>query len=118
MSRTTFDISITYDEGREESYKVTANYAARKAVEEKVGSPLAILQRIAKQDVRLSDLVTVIHACVQAAGYSVSEDEIGEALNSVGIETSLSTAMPLLFEWMPAPQKKRKSQKRTRSGPA
>jgi hypothetical protein len=118
--RKPFNIEIEYEGGNKEVYTVTANFGARCMVEERIGSPIIIMQRIAKMDIRLKDLVCIIYCCIASAGYPVSEDEIGEAFNNLDLNAAVGIAQPILLEWMPkvkagrVPQKKteaRKSQK-------
>ena len=109
--RKSFDIEITYEddsgESSTEKYKAVPNFAARSIVEERIGAPLIIMQRIAKMDIRLTDLVCVIYACILSGDNNpVSESKIGEALNSVGIDVAAEIALPLLNEWVPIGEKK------------
>lgn len=111
--RKTFDIEITYErkdgEKVTEQYKAVPNFAARSMVEERIGSPIIIMQRIGKMDIRLSDLVCVIYACVLAGNNDkpVSEGVMGEAFNDLGINAAAEIALPLLNEWVPLPSEKK-----------
>lgn len=108
--RKTFDVSIDYQdtEGNitTKSYKAIPDFAARSRVEERLGSPVIIMQRIGKWDIRLLDLVVVIHSCILSSGEAVKEQEIGEALNDMGLESASDIALPLLQEWLPDVEKK------------
>ena len=112
--RKTFDIEITYDDDVTETYKACPDFAARSIVEDRIGSPIIIMQRIGKMDLRLSDLVCVIYACILSGdNKKVDENKIGDALNDAGIDAAASIAMPLLLEWMPIEKKTRKKRTST-----
>lgn len=100
--RKEYTIEIEHEGGKVKQYKVTTSFKALAMIEEKT-TPAAVMQQIANRNPRMTDLVWVIYCCIVAAGYKVTEEEIGEAFNSneLGVAHAADVAMPLLTEWMP-----------------
>lgn len=103
--RKEYTIEIEYEGGEKEQYKVTTSFKALAMIEQRT-TPSAVLQRIARKDPRMSDLVWVVYCCIAAAGYkgkNVTEEKIGEAFNSLplGVAHVQDMVTPILIEWMP-----------------
>jgi hypothetical protein len=113
----TFEIEIEYEGGKKETYKVTTDFAALAMIEERT-SPVAIMQRIARVDMRMSDFVYVIYCCIVASGYDVKEHEIGDAFNQLGLDQAFKIAAPILDAYIPEGILKRKPGKQIKKANA
>jgi len=126
--REQFEIVIDFYDDKEvlqqKTYRVTANYAARAAIDRQLNGPLGFAKKIADNGgvVLISDATVFLTACLTGSGYDVKETDIGEALNDIGEIETTKIIEPLLTAYLGRISgKKKKTQnsaspkKRTRS---
>jgi len=73
------------------TYRLRPTFTALAEIEAEAGPLFALIDRASSGDLRLSDMVTVLHACARAGGAEVSREAFGEAIVAQGI-TSVTGA--------------------------
>lgn len=68
-------------------YKVTPDFALICDIEDELGGIAGLAARFSKGEWKISELVTLIHMLLQAAGRTDDYKELGDAILSEGVES-------------------------------
>lgn len=78
------------------TYRLRPSFAALVAVEEELGSLIALVERAGSGALGIKDIVVLLHACAVAGGHDISRDDFAAALLKEGVTACIGPLRDIL----------------------